>query len=54
VYVKGWSGLDTPEAVKLAAEVLQDAGWVRDLSGESGPYGGRPANRFEVNPAVWE
>ena len=25
VYLKGWSGLDTPEAVKLAAEVLQDA-----------------------------
>ena len=54
VYLKGWSGLDTPEAVKLAAEVLGDAGWVRDLSGESGPFGGRPPNRFEVNPAVWQ
>jgi putative DNA primase/helicase len=54
VYLKGWSGLETPEAVKLAAEVLQDAGWVRDLSGESGPFGGRPSNRFEVNPAVWK
>ena len=54
VYLKGWSGLDTPEAVKLAAEVLQDAGWVRDLSGESGPFGGRPSNRYEVNPGVWE
>lgn len=54
VYLKGWSGLDTPEAVRLAAEVLQDAGWVRDVSGEPGPYGGRPSNRFEVNPAVWE
>jgi putative DNA primase/helicase len=54
VYLKGWSGLDTPEAVKLAAEVLQDAGWVRDLSGESGPFGGRPSARYEVNPKVWE
>jgi putative DNA primase/helicase len=54
VYLKGWSGLDTPEAVKLAAEVLQDAGWVRDLSSESGPFGGRPSNRFEVNPVVWQ
>jgi putative DNA primase/helicase len=54
VYLKGWSGLDTPEAVKQAAEVLQDAGWVRDLSTESGPLGGRPSNRYEVNPAVWE
>lgn len=54
VYLKGWSGLDSPEAVKQAAEVLQDAGWVRDLSGESGPSGGRPSNRYEVNPGVWE
>ena len=54
VYLKGWSGLDSPEAVKLAAEVLQDAGWVRDLSSESGPFGGRPSNRYEVNPGVWE
>jgi hypothetical protein len=54
VYLKGWSGLDSPEAVKLAAEVLQDAGWVRDVSGESGPLGGRPSNRYEVNPGVWE
>jgi putative DNA primase/helicase len=54
VYLKGWSGLDSPEAVKQAAEVLEDAGWVRDVSGESGPFGGRPANRYEVNPGVWE
>jgi putative DNA primase/helicase len=54
VYLKGWSGLDSPEAVKLAAEVLQDAGWVRDLSGESGPFGGRPSNRYQVNPRAWE
>jgi len=54
VYLKGWSGLDSPEAVKQAAEVLQDAGWVRDLSAESGPFGGRPSNRYEVNPGVWE
>jgi len=54
VYLKGWSGLDSPEAVKEAAEVLQDAGWVRDLSSESGPFGGRPSNRYAVNPEVWE
>jgi putative DNA primase/helicase len=54
VYLKGWSGLDSPEAVKQAAEVLQDAGWVRDLSTESGRLGGRPSNRYEVNPGVWE
>lgn len=54
VYLKGWSGLDSPEAVKLAAEVLEDAGWVRSLAGESSPLGGRPSNRYEVNPRVWE
>lgn len=53
VYLKGWSGLDSPEAVKLAAEVLQDARWVRELGGESGPFGGRPSNRYAVNPGVW-
>ena len=54
VYLKGWSGLDSPETVKQAAEVLQDAGWVRDLAGGSGPLGGRPSSRYEVNPGVWE
>lgn len=54
VYLKGWSGLDSPEAVKLAAEVLEDAGWVRSLAGETGPLGGRPSNRYEINPRVWE
>jgi Protein of unknown function (DUF3987) len=54
VYLKGWSGLDTPEAVKRAAEVLQDAGWLREVSSESGPLGGRPSNRYLVNPGVWQ
>jgi len=54
VYLKGWTGLDSPEAVKQAADVLEDAGWVRDVSGESGRVGGRPSNRYEINPRVWE
>jgi hypothetical protein len=56
VYLKGWSGLDSPEAVQLAAAVLQDAGWVRPISGESSdPLGrGRPSSRYQVNPRVWE
>jgi len=53
IYLKGWSGLDTPEAVKQAAEVLQDAGWIREASGEPGASGGRPAHRYQVNPRVW-
>ena len=40
VYLRGWSGLDTPEVVKQAAEVLQDAHWVLRVSNDSGPSGG--------------
>jgi putative DNA primase/helicase len=54
VYLKGWTGLDMPEAVKAAAEVLVDAGWVREISSEPGVTGGRPSNRYSVNPRVWE
>jgi hypothetical protein len=53
VYLKGWAGLDDPEKVKLAAEVLVDAGWLRELPSEPGPRGGRPAKRYMVNPRVW-
>jgi hypothetical protein len=35
-------------------EVLQDAGWIRDVDRESGPFGGRPSARYQVNPRVWE
>jgi putative DNA primase/helicase len=52
VYIKGWSGLDAPEAVKLAVEVLQDACWVREVVSESSPFGGRPPSRYAVNPRV--
>ena len=54
VYLQGWSGLNNASVVKQAAEVLQDAEWVRDLSVEPGPIGGRPSNRYAVNPRVWE
>jgi putative DNA primase/helicase len=54
VYVKGWSGLNSPEAVRHAAEILQDAGWLRELPGDSGAAGGRPSNRYQVNPKVWK
>ena len=54
VYLKGWSGLDSPQAAREAAEVLRDADWLRQLPGESTPVGGRPPERYEVNPRVWE
>jgi len=54
VYLSGWSGLDSPDAVKQAAEILVDAGWLRDLPSDSGPSGGRPSSRYKVNPRIWE
>ena len=54
VYLKGWSGLDSPELVRMAVEILQDAGWIRDVNRESGPSGGRPSTRYQVNPRVLE
>lgn len=54
VHLKGWSGLDTPKLVRMDVEVLLDAGWLRDVNRESGPLGGRPSARYQVNPRVWE
>jgi Protein of unknown function (DUF3987)/CHC2 zinc finger len=54
VYLKGWTALDTPEAVKAAIEVLEDAGWVRAIGSEPSATGGRPSSRYCVNPRVWE
>jgi putative DNA primase/helicase len=53
VYLKGWTGLDTPDLARLAAETLADAGWIRKIEAEAGAAGGRPANRYEVNPRIW-
>jgi putative DNA primase/helicase len=52
VYLKGWSGLSSPEVVKQAADILQAAGWIRELSKRSSRSGGRPSDRFEVNPEL--
>ena len=50
VYVNGWSGLDSPEAVRSAAEVLQDAHWIREQDGGSGPRGGVPQTAIQLTP----
>ena len=50
VYLKGWSGLDTPERVRGALTVLEDAGWVRRV--ENSTSGGRPSEAWTVNPKV--
>lgn len=54
VYLKNWAGLDSPEVVRLAMDVLLDAGWIRAVESKSADplRRGRPANRFQINPAV--
>ena len=45
-----WAGLQSTEAVRKAAELLVDYEWLRlDVL----QTGGRPSERYEVNPRVW-
>lgn len=52
IYVKSWSGLDTPERVRLALEVLEDVAWVRRAEQLPSPRGGRPSETWFVNPKL--
>jgi putative DNA primase/helicase len=53
VYLKGWAGLTSPELVKQAAEVCEDANWIRRLVDQQNPAGGRPPDRYAINPRLW-
>ena len=51
---KGWSGLNTPDAVRKAADTLADYDWLRQgvqVSGDAQGRG-RPSARYHVNPAA--
>jgi putative DNA primase/helicase len=48
---KGWAGLASPEDVRKAANVLADYDWLRLEAGQSGAKGGRPGERYAINPA---
>jgi hypothetical protein len=52
VYLKGWSGLATPERVREALELLEDSAWVRRGELALSPAGGRPPEFWLVNPKV--
>jgi Protein of unknown function (DUF3987)/Bifunctional DNA primase/polymerase, N-terminal len=47
-----WNGLSTPEDVHAALGWLEEEGWLRRSYVSAGPKGGRPANRYQVNPLV--
>jgi hypothetical protein len=53
IYVKGWSGLKEPDDTKTALQVLETKGWIRPLDSKPSSVGGRPSDRYEVNPKVW-
>ncbi|KQU87634.1 hypothetical protein ASC78_26005 [Variovorax sp. Root318D1] len=52
VAVKGWSGLPDPEAVRKAADLLCDFDWLRRVVLQGGVMGGRPSERYIINPAA--
>lgn len=52
VAVKHWAGLATPDAVRKAADVLADYDYLRRDVVQSGVTGGRPSDRYLINPAI--
>ena len=56
VYQKHWAGLDTPGAVRKAADVLVDFDYLRPDSVQSSDAlgRGRPSDRYLINPAVFK
>jgi len=54
VYQNDWRALETPDAVRSALTILENAGWVRPLLLETKPTGGRPSELYAINPRVWK
>jgi putative DNA primase/helicase len=52
VALKSWAGLATPEAVRKAADVLTDYDYLRREVVQAGAAGGRPSERYAINPLV--
>jgi hypothetical protein len=52
VYLKGWAGLDTPDRVRGALDLLEEAAWVCQVPTERSGKGGRPSEIWMVNPKV--
>ncbi len=52
VAVKHWAGLVTPDAVRKAADLLVDYGWLVHETVQASAKGGRPSDRYIVHPLV--
>jgi hypothetical protein len=54
IYRNQWRQLTTPEEVAVAIEVLEEHGWVRQVTAKPGPRGGRPSEALHVHPDLRE
>jgi putative DNA primase/helicase len=54
VAVKHWAGLGTPDAVRKAADLLSDYGWLARETVHSGDAmgRGRPSDRYQIHPML--
>ena len=52
IAVKHWAGLGTPDAVRKAADLLADYGWLEREATPSGATGGRPSERYMLHPVL--
>jgi putative DNA primase/helicase len=52
VAVKHWTGLGTPAAVRKAADLLADYGWLAKEETPPGAMGGRPSDRYLIHPKL--
>lgn len=52
VAVKHWGGLGTADAVRKAADLLVDYGWLEKETTPTGAAGGRPSERYLVHPKL--
>lgn len=50
---KCWAGLGTPESVRKAADVLAEWDYLRCEAIPGGAAGGRPSERYRINPGVF-
>ena len=52
VYLKGWSGLDTPEEARKALGVLESHFWIERVNTQPTAVGGRPSEVWITNPRI--
>src|SRR5262245_56976467 len=51
-WLEAWNG--NPYLVERLVEALTRSGWLRrEAAKPSGPKGGKPARRWQVNPLLW-